>query len=194
MQSHWLERSTQSWCLQHRLSNLVRQHIEDTAAGRDTSYTAHALTMAHSDFNYWRGLWDVMDTLKSANEAFLAPMLSLAQVFSLSIIYQPHHSSLAQALPLPASQLSSLRAAYDEAINDFADNHVQTVVEAYGLTEYELDSAFARADQTPYEAIFEGAKRSEMSGEGVRHLWPLMVETRGLWKKIEEEERGRAKL
>lgn len=59
------------------------------------------------------------------------------------------------------------------------------VIDAYGFTEYELDSALARADQTPYEAFFEGAQKSEMNN--MQHLWPMMVDTRRIWKRLEEE-------
>ena len=108
-------------------------------------------------------------------------------MFALSTIQDPHHPSLAQALPLSLDQQKLLREAYAEALEDYATNRVASIVEAYGLTEYELDSALAKADQTPYEALLEGAKRSEMSGAGMSHLWPIMVDTRQMWKRIEEE-------
>ena len=117
-------------------------------------------------------------------------MKALAHVFSLSIIYNPHHPSLSQHLPLAPNQLAALRKAYSEVLADLGDNHVAAIIDAYGLTEYEMDSALARADQTPYEALLEGAKRSEMSGEKMSHLWPMMVDTRQIWKR----EKAKAKL
>ncbi|KPI42462.1 Peroxisomal acyl-coenzyme A oxidase 1 [Cyphellophora attinorum] len=159
----WSLRSVQEWALGIRQVNLVREHIEDTSRGRDTSYTTHSLTMAHSDFTYWRGLWKVIDAI--ANVSFAGPMKSLGLVFSLSILFNPHHPSLTRHLPLTTAQYSALRDAYQSALDGFADNHVATIIDAYGLTEYEMDSALARADQTPYEALLDGAKRSEMSGE-----------------------------
>ena len=66
-------------------------------------------------------------------------------------------------------------------------------MDAWGLMEYELDSALARADKTPYEALREGAKNSEMSGDGMKSFRPFMVETRNTWREIEEE-KTRAKL
>lgn len=68
------------------------------------------------------------------------------------------------------------------AIDDLASNHIDTIVAAYGLTEYELDSALARTNLNPYEALFHGAKNSEMSGENMSHIWPLIVETTNLWE------------
>jgi acyl-CoA oxidase len=192
----WTLRSLQQWALEHRLVSMVRQHMADTAAGVDTSYTTHALTMAHSDFTYFRGLWSVIDSLPPST-AFLVSLQALAQVFSLSILYNPHHPSLAQHLHLTPPQLVALRSAYQSALDHFAGGgHVAAIVNAYGLTEYEMDSALARADQTPYEALLEGAKKSEMSGEKMSHLWPMMVDTRRLWQRIEEEEGsfGKAKL
>ncbi|KAK5952764.1 hypothetical protein OHC33_006357 [Knufia fluminis] len=191
--SSWLHPTTQKWALELRLVNMVRQHISDTSAGIDTSYTSHALTMAHSDYVYWRSLQSVLSQIST--EPYYAAMNSLSTVFALSIIFTPHHPSLAQALPLTQGQLSSLRTAYNDAITDMADNHVASIIEAWGLTEYEIDSALARSDQTPYEALLDGAKRSEMSGEKMSHLWAMMVDTRKMAGRIEAERKeGKAKL
>ena len=81
-----------------------------------------------------------------------------------------------------------MRLAKNTAIETFKEQHLAEVIEAYGFTEYELDSALARSDKEPYEALFEeGAQRSEMSGNGMAHLWPVMVDTRQTWKRIEAE-------
>jgi acyl-CoA oxidase len=183
----WFREENQTWALEQRLSNLVQQHIEDTDADKDTSYATHALTMAHCDFVYFRQLLDIVQRLESENESYAPAMRATAQVFALATIQDPHHPSLAQAIPLSLEQHKLLREAYAEALDDYAKNHVASIIDAYGLTEYELDSALAKADQTPYEALLEGAKRSEMSGAGMSHLWPLMVDTRQIWKRIEEE-------
>ena len=61
---------------------MVRQHMDDTSAGVDTSYTTHVLTMAHSDFVYWKALWEVIDSI--SREPFFEAMKSLAQVVSPS--------------------------------------------------------------------------------------------------------------
>jgi acyl-CoA oxidase len=66
-------------------------------------------------------------------------------------------------------------------------NHMDAIVTTYGLTEYELDSALARSNPTPYEALFEGAKNTEMSGMKMLHLWPVIVDTKHIWKKINED-------
>lgn len=190
----WLKPQVQKWALEQRLSHLVESHIEDAEAGRDTSYSCHSLTIAHCDFVYWNSLQDVVRQLESTNASFTAPMKSIAQVFSLSILQDPHHPSLAQALPLDQVQQKLLRTAYAGALEDLATNHIATIIDAYGLTEYELDSALARSDQTPYEALLDGAKKSEMSGTQMSHLWPMMVDTRRTWKKIEDERKTQAKL
>ena len=189
----WTVRAAQQWALEQRLVNMVRQHMADTAAGLDTSYTTHALTMAHCDYTYFRGLWAVVDSI--ADQPFAVHMRALAHVFSLAALFNPHHPSLAQALPLPATQLSALRKAYSDALAAFADSgSVAAVIDAYGLTEYEMDSALARSGQTPYEALLAGARASEMSGEKMAHLWPMMVDTRQIWRRVEVEREGRAKL
>lgn len=188
----WFNEDIQTWALEQRLSNLVQQHIEDTDAGKDTSYTCHSLTMAHCDFVYFRQLLDIVKRLESSKETYAPAMRATAQVFALAAIQDPYHSSLAQALPLSLNEQKLLREAYAAALEDYAQSHVASIVDAYGLTEYELDSALAKADQTPYEALFEGAKRSEMSGAGMSHLWPLMVETRQMWQKIEQDKNVRS--
>lgn len=188
-ETDWYRAEVQRWALENRLVHLVQQHVEDSEQGRDTSYTSHALTMAHSDFVYWRSFHELLDSLSTSRTiSYLEPVQSLLQVFSLSILHNPHHSSLANALHLDPTQQRLLRRAHDAAVEQLASKHLKTIVEGYGFTEYELDSALARADKEPYEALFEeGAKKSEMSGNGMSHLWSMMVDTRQLWKRIEEE-------
>jgi acyl-CoA oxidase len=191
----WARPDVQRWALEERLVNLVQQHIEDTEAGGDTSYSCHALTMAHGDFVYWKGFHELLSELEKSRPPFLEPIKALFQVFGLSVLQNPHHPSLAHALPLSQSQHKSLRLAKAAAIEDLKTNHLAHIIEAYGFTEYEMDSALARSDTEPYEALFqEGAVRSEMSGTAMSYLWPMMVDTRRMWKKIEEEKAGKAKL
>ena len=191
----WYRPEVQRWALEERLIHLVEQHIEDTDAGRDTSYSCHALTMAHGDFVYWKGFRELLDNLEKQSPSFIEPLRSLHDVFALSILQTPHHPSLASALPLSQSQWKTLRLAKTAAVDNLASKHLDQIIDAYGFTEFELDSALARSDKEPYEALFEeGAMRSEMSGNGMSHLWPMMVDTRQLWRKIEEEKAGRAKL
>ncbi|KAK4938217.1 hypothetical protein LTR10_021290 [Elasticomyces elasticus] len=189
--SDWLERDKQRFVLEQRLVLLVQNHMEDTKSKKDTSFSTHALTMAHGDFVYWKGLWNVID--QNENEDFHPSLTALAQVFSLSIL-QNAHLALTPPLSLTQQARNLLAEAYRNAINDLADNHVAKIIDAYGFTEYELDSALARADETPYEALLNGAKKSEMNN--MQHLWPMMVDTRRIWREIEQEkQRGRqAKL
>lgn len=177
-ESDWYNPDNQRWVLEKRLASLVQDHIESTAAGKDTSFSTHALTMAHCDFVYWKGLWDVID---KADQDFQEPLKAVAQVFAL-VILQPAYKDLVPPHALNASQRNLLRSAYDAVIDDFAANHTQFFIEAYGFTEYEMDSALARADQTPYEALLNGAKASEMNQ--MQHLWPMMVDTRNIWKRV----------
>ncbi|KAL6248640.1 hypothetical protein RBB50_004895 [Rhinocladiella similis] len=186
--SDWLKRDIQRFVLEQRLVVLVQNHMDDTGAGRDTSFSTHALTMAHGDFVYWKGLLDVVDQRK--NESFAPSLIALAQVFSLAIL-QNAHLTLIPPLTLTGRQRSLLADAYRNALDNLAENHVAKIIDAYGFTEYELDSALARADQTPYEALLEGAKKSEMNH--MQHLWPMMVDTRRIWKRLEDEKSGGAK-
>ena len=65
--------------VEQRLVALVQHHIEDTQAGKDTSHACHALTMAHGDFIYWKGFWEVVDNIASS-EGYKEPMVALAQL------------------------------------------------------------------------------------------------------------------
>ena len=198
----WLKSSVQSHAMSTRLAQLVRQHISDTESGIDTSYSSHALTMAHGDFVYFSSLQDLLDRLEKqlSKPAFLDAIKKMSNVFALGVLYQPHHPSLSYALAssLPADSsvaaISALKTAYDNTLKDFADSAAaEQLVDAWGLTEYELDSALARTDKTPYEALWEGAKNSEMSGDGLKDMRPFMVETRNTWRDVEEQ-KSRAKL
>lgn len=194
-EADWYRPEVQQWALEERLIHLVEQHIEDTDAGRDTSYSCHALTMAHGDFVYWKGFHDVLQQLEKQNLDFLAAVRSLYDVFVLSVLQTPHHPTLASALPLSQAQWKNLRLAKTAAVDELASKYFDQIINAYGFTEFELDSALARSDKEPYEALFEeGAVRSEMSGNGMSHLWPMMVDTRQLWRKVEEEKASRTKL
>ncbi|KAK3714333.1 hypothetical protein LTR37_007919 [Vermiconidia calcicola] len=191
----WFKPEVQRWALEERLVNLVQQHIEDTSAGRDTSYACHALTMAHGDFVYWKGFYELLQDLQQSSKPFLEPVASLFNVFALSVLQVPHHATLAAALPLSQAQHKTLRLAKSAAVEELAEKHLSDVIAAYGFTEYELDSALARSDKEPYGALFEeGAVRSEMSGDGMAHLWPMMVDTRQMWRRSREERGGKARL
>ncbi|KAK5206367.1 hypothetical protein LTR41_007805 [Exophiala xenobiotica] len=171
----WLHRDVQSFVLEQRLVALVQNHMDDTSAGKDTSFSTHALTMAHGDFVYWKGFWNVID--QNTDVEFLPSLVALAQVNA--------HLVLTPPLSLTQQQRKLLAEAYRTAIGDLAENHVAKIIEAYGFTEYELDSALARADQTPYEALLDGARKSEMNN--MQHLWPMIVDTRRIWRRVEAE-------
>ena len=177
---------------------MVRQHISDTAAGLDTSYSSHALTMAHCDFVYFQSLQDLISRTETQGQDFVDVLRKMSNVFALSILYQPHHPTLAFALSssLPPSSstdaISALRSAYATSLTDFSESAAQ-LVSAWGLTAYELDSALARSDKTPYEALWEGAKGSEMNEMG-QDVKGVIRGARGVWKDLKEEKEGRAKL
>ena len=133
--------------------------------------------MAHCDFVYWKVLWEAIE---KADQAFQEPLKAIAQVFSLSIL-QAAHKELVPPHALTANQRKLLHGAHHAVIEKFATHYAQLFIDEYGFTEYEMDSALARAYQTPYEALLNGAKASEMNN--MQHLWPMMVETRSLWKQ-----------
>lgn len=92
-ESNWFELDNQRWVLEGRLATLVKAHMEATNAGKDTSFTVHKLTMAHCDFVYWRGFWDVVD--RAGNAEFVEELKALAQVVSSVFFPTPPSSPLA---------------------------------------------------------------------------------------------------
>lgn len=57
-----------------------------------------------------------------------------------------------------------LRTALRESISQFAQ-YVDTIVDALGFTELELNSDLAREGQSPYEALWHTAQQSEMNDD-----------------------------
>ena len=58
-------------------------------AGKDTSFTVHELTMAHCDFVYWQGFWDVVN--RATGSEFIGQLEALAQVVSFVFITEVKH-------------------------------------------------------------------------------------------------------
>ncbi|KAF2095533.1 acyl-CoA oxidase [Rhizodiscina lignyota] len=178
--SDWFALENQQWVMERRLAHLVEQHIRATKAGKDTSFSVHELTMAHSDYTYWRGLWEV---IPSVDSSIAEPLKAIGQVFSLHIL-QHAHKDLFGEYALSAAQRDSLADAYDDAVQDLA-KYARDVIDGYGFTEWEMDSALAKAKDTPYEALFKGAQASEMNH--LQHLWPFIISVRNVWKEVQAE-------
>ena len=176
-ESDWHKPENQRWVLEKRLAFMVQDHLEATSADKDTSFSSHALTMAHCDLVYWKGLWEIA---MGADSEFEESLTAVAQVYSLATLVTGHRD-LVSPHALTAVQTKLLRRAYDSTIEHFATRHMQEFIDAYGFTEYEMDSALARADQTPYETLLDGAKGSEMNR--MQHIWPTLVDTRNIWKQ-----------
>ncbi|KAI1996765.1 hypothetical protein LOZ51_002927 [Ophidiomyces ophidiicola] len=177
----WFKHGNQQWVLEHRLASLVKAHFKATKNGKDTSFTVHELTMAHCDFVYWRGFWSIVD--KVSGSEFHPQLEALAQVFSLCIL-QAAHKDIFAPHSLSELQRNTLLSAYDQAIETLA-MHSQTIIDAYGFTDFEMDSALARPDMDPYEALWQGAKQSEMNN--CRNIWPLIIDARKIWGRVEAE-------
>ena len=82
-------------------------------------------------------------------------------------------------------------SAYDTAIQTLA-GHTKEIIDAYGFTDFEMDSALARPDMDPYQALLEGAKNSEMNN--MKDIWPLIVDARKIWGRLEAEQAVKTKL
>ena len=66
----------------------MQQHIPDTSASGDTSYSTHALDLAHCGFIDWMGLWDVVDAI-TASTTYRHAMVSLVNIVRHSTIPLP---------------------------------------------------------------------------------------------------------
>ncbi|EEQ85753.2 acyl-CoA oxidase [Blastomyces dermatitidis ER-3] len=79
-----------------------------------------------------------------------------------------------------------LTSAYDKAIQTLSD-FSKAIIDAYGFAEFEMDSALARAEMNPYEALVAGPKNSDMNN--MRDVWP--VDSRRTWAKLDVEEKAK---
>ncbi|OAL26512.1 hypothetical protein AYO20_10081 [Fonsecaea nubica] len=182
----WFNRDVQEDFLEHRAAVLAQRHLADVAAGKDTSYDVFELTMAHADLTYWRGLQtQVKQTAGGRSDR--ETMEALADVFSFTTMLEGL-SAFAGSPYLTTDDVSSLRAAHTTAIARFATGgHADALVAAFGFTEFELNSVFARASETPYEGLLDVARRSDLTDN--TFVRPTLLKARSLWKKYE-----RAKL
>ncbi|KIW96393.1 uncharacterized protein Z519_03462 [Cladophialophora bantiana CBS 173.52] len=178
----WFSPPVQEDFLEHRAAVLARRHLGDVARGKDTSYDVFELTMAHADLTYWRGL---QAQVKQSAQHDRETMEALANVFALNAMVEGL-AAFAGEEYLSAEHVASLRLAYQHAISDFA-THAHALVEAFGFTEYELNSVFAQSGQTPYEGLLDVAKQSELTDNVF--IRPTLLRARSLWKKY-----GRAKI
>ncbi|KAH7110929.1 acyl-CoA dehydrogenase/oxidase C-terminal [Dactylonectria macrodidyma] len=174
----WLALPSQRWLLEQHLAILAQQHIEHIEKGFDTSFSAHHFTMAHSDFVYWNGLWKVVE---KAPESFKDLLTAVAQLFSLSILINAVKDVAGHNPAITSTNRGLLKQAYDSALTHFAQ-FAGTLVEGFDFTEFELDSALARSDTDPYQALMMGARDSEINAS--QHLWPVIVGARSVWKEV----------
>lgn len=187
----WLGLGAQEDFLEHRASVLARRHLHDTTEGRDTSYDVLQLTMAHADLTYWRGLQSQIRHVPSQHKEIITGLANvvrivstlktdgLTQKFSLTTMLEGLDAFVGSNY-LSESDISTLRIAHQTAISSFGQ-YVDVIVDALGFTESELNSVFARKDQTPYEALWESAKQSELSDNAF--IRPILLHARGIWKK-----------
>jgi acyl-CoA oxidase len=103
-EADWFKPDKQRWVLERRLATLVKNHIDASNAGKDTSFTVHELTMAHCDFVYWQGFWDVVN--RAAGAEFVPQLEALAQVVSALHIFR-HRFSKGEPIVLTADHNSS---------------------------------------------------------------------------------------
>jgi len=81
------------------------------------------------------------------------------------------------------SDISILREVQGQHISSFT-LHVDPIINALGFTEMELNSAFAKDNQTPYEALLETAKQSDMNDNNF--IRPDIAKARNMWKQYRD--------
>ncbi|KAJ9608524.1 hypothetical protein H2200_007512 [Cladophialophora chaetospira] len=178
----WSSPETQEDVLELRAALIAQRHLSDVAEGKDTSYDVVELNLAHADLTYCRAL---QAQLEHAADGFKRTLKTLANLVALTAIIEGL-AAFAGADFLSRENVSDLRVAHKDAISAFSGD-LDAVMEAFGFTEYELNSVFARSDQTPYEGLLEVAKKSELTDN--TFIRPTLLEARSLWKKY-----GRAKM
>lgn len=77
-----------------------------------------------------------------------------------------------------------MSSAYDKAIERLASRS-KMIIDAYGFTDFEMDSVLARPDMDPYAALLQGAKNSEMNN--MRDIWPQIVDARKIWGRLDAD-------
>jgi hypothetical protein len=83
---------------------------------------------------------------------------------------------------LSVDDITHLRSAHRASLFAFT-SHVTSIVDAFGFTEFELDSVFARKDKTPYEALWDTAQESALTDNNF--IRPELLRARSLWKQYE---------
>ncbi|KAF9889040.1 hypothetical protein FE257_008017 [Aspergillus nanangensis] len=174
----FLSPDVQEDLLERRAALMAKRHIRDTEEGKDTSYDVFQLAMAHADLTYWRGL---QSKLRNVPQEHQGTIRALMNVFALTLILEGL-DAFAGTQYLTEEDISGLRKAHASCIASFGD-HVSSIVDAFGFTESELNSAFARDNQTPYEALLETAQQSPLTDN--RFIRPTILRARNLWKSYD---------
>lgn len=83
---------------------------------------------------------------------------------------------------LSEQDIQSLQIAHRGAISSFTQ-HVDPIIDAFGFTDTELNSIFTQQDRTPYEALWDIARQSQLSDN--TSIRPILLHARSLWKKYQ---------
>ena len=174
----WLDTKTQQEVLEHRAAILAWRHLQDTHHGKDTSYDTFALTMAHADFTFWKGLQAQLPRVPRDGASALQ---ALAHVFSLNTIIEGLSAFAGHGF-LSAESIQHLRDCYDTAVDDFVP-HTAEIIDALSFTDFETDSVLCRGDRDPYESIDDQSRRSALNDSHA--IRPLIIGARSIWKGYE---------
>jgi hypothetical protein len=79
--------------------------------------------------------------------------------------------------------VQGLKAALEKSIADF-EPHLYTILEAFSFTPLETKSTLCPVDKTPYEAIVDWTKGSELNDNSF--MRPTILDIRSTWKKVEQ--------
>jgi hypothetical protein len=89
-------------------------------------------------------------------------------------------STFAGSSYLDYNQVQSLKAAYEKSLVEF-EPHVFSLLEAFSFTPLETKSTLCPVDKTPYEALVDWCKGSELND--TESMRPTILEIRSLWKQ-----------
>ncbi|KAI9159398.1 hypothetical protein H9P43_008738 [Blastocladiella emersonii ATCC 22665] len=183
----WFNPAVQRAAFAHRAARLAgelaHQISHDGVPFADLNVECARVSVAHSQFILVTSFHARLNrVLKATTTLALYPVLKLvSDVFALSEILKCLGDFTEDGY-LTQTQVRHLRTAQRTALQDMMKEAV-ALVEAWGYSDYELDSTLGRADGKVYEAIMErilaDPVNQGMAGKGVakgyaEHIRPLL--------------------
>ncbi|ORZ10698.1 acyl-CoA dehydrogenase/oxidase, partial [Catenaria anguillulae PL171] len=171
----WFNPSVQRAAFAHRAARLVgelaHQISHEGIPFADLNVECARVSVAHSQFIMVSSFHNTLHKLlkQDASMAVYPALKLVADVFALSEMLK-NVGDFTEDGYLSQAQVKCLRQAFKTALHDMMKDAVG-LVEAWGYTDYELDSAIGRSDGKIYEALLQRALddpiNQKQGGKGV---------------------------